>query len=187
MLIFFSSGHSSSSPFSVGDPALQTPSHLKFHTGLSFALYCKGYLWHPSFPFLNSGMRGSSYIRQTPWKTAELSSFGRVSRRAGRARAWPVSSKGKCPIVRRFFWDPKPDLPACLPSPDCPAHAWALQAEQCCPLPFLLSQNFQIFGVPKIHLVFLNIMLKPFYPHFTDVLDVSVVSPTFLLFLIMKF
>lgn len=29
MLIFFSSGHSSS-PFSVGDPALQTPSHLKF-------------------------------------------------------------------------------------------------------------------------------------------------------------
>ena len=76
------------------------PHTWSFTQGFLLLSYCKGYLWHPSFPFLNSGMRGSSYIRQTPWKTAELSSFRRVSRRAGRARrAWPVSSKESVPLL----------------------------------------------------------------------------------------
>lgn len=184
MLIFFSSGHSSS-PFSVGDPALQTPSHLKFLRTFFCSLTPRAVfdILRSRFSILAWG--GAVTSDKFPARLHSYLHLGGCH--AGQEGLGPdLSAQRKVSHCQEVLLGPKA-RPACLPSPHCPARARALQAEQCWPLPFLLLQNFQIFCVPKIQLVFLNIMLIPFYPHLTHVLDVSVVSPTFLLFLIMKF
>ena len=184
MLIFFSSGHSSS-PFSVGDPALQTPSHLKFLRTFFCSLTPRAVsdILRSRFSILAWG----GAVTSDKFRGRLHSYLHLGGCHAGQEGLGPDLSAPKESVPWSGGSSGTKARPACLPSPDCPARARALQAEQCWPLPFLLPQNFQIFGVPKIQLVFLNIMLIPFYPHLTDVLDVSVVSPTFLLFLIMKF
>lgn len=116
MLVFFSSGRSSS-PFSVGDSALQTPSHLKFlstffcsltPTAVSDILHSISQFW----------LGGGGQLHQTNSLEDCIVIFiweGVTQGRKGQGLTCQLPMKvSHCYEVLLAGLDPKPDLPACL-------------------------------------------------------------------------
>lgn len=183
MLIFFSSQLSSTAPSSIGDPAPQTPSHLKFLGTFSFAFLPQGLNLTSSIPIPQFWHEREQLNQTNPLEDCMVIFIWGNVIQGRKGQGLTCQLQRKEPHSMRFLWDSKPDLPQ-------PA-----QSRLPCRWPGLSGLStigFFLSLCPRTsrswvsQCIYSSVSLLKYYaetllPHLIDVLDVSVVSPTFLL------